>query len=89
MGDVYLARHPRLPRHDALKVLPLSVSSDEEFRTRFEREADFAGTLWHLHHSRPSNSPRSWTPTMWAAEYRLVMADRFAVWNEITGTTAA
>ena len=23
------------------------------------------------------------------AEYRLVMADRFAVWNEITGTTAA
>jgi putative transposase len=24
-----------------------------------------------------------------AAEYRLVMADRFAVWNEITGTTAA
>ena len=24
-----------------------------------------------------------------AAEYRLVMADRFAVWNGITGTTAA
>ena len=24
-----------------------------------------------------------------AAEYRLVMAYRFAVWNEITGTTAA
>ena len=24
-----------------------------------------------------------------AAKYRLVMADRFAVWNQITGTTAA
>ena len=24
-----------------------------------------------------------------AAEYRLVIADRFAAWNEITGTTAA
>ena len=26
MGEVYLARHPRLPRRDALKVLPESVS---------------------------------------------------------------
>ena len=22
MGEVYLAQHPRLPRHDALKILP-------------------------------------------------------------------
>jgi serine/threonine protein kinase, bacterial len=49
MGEVYLAQHPRLPRHDALKVLPASVSSDTEYRARFEREADIAATLWHPH----------------------------------------
>ncbi|MCX2929716.1 serine/threonine-protein kinase [Mycobacterium sp. CVI_P3] len=47
MGEVYLAQHPRLPRRDALKVLPASVSGDTEYRARFEREADIAATLWH------------------------------------------
>lgn len=47
MGEVYLAQHPRLPRRDALKVLPASVSNDSEYRARFEREADMAATLWH------------------------------------------
>jgi serine/threonine-protein kinase len=47
MGEVYLAQHPRLPRQDALKVLPASVSSDSEYRERFNREADIAATLWH------------------------------------------
>ena len=47
MGEVYLARHPRLPRNDALKVLPRSVTGDDEYRARFEREADIAATLWH------------------------------------------
>jgi serine/threonine protein kinase len=28
MGEVYLAEHPRLPRRDALKVLPADVSAD-------------------------------------------------------------
>jgi serine/threonine protein kinase, bacterial len=49
MGEVYLAAHPRLPRRDALKVLPASVSSDAEYRERFEREADIAATLWNPH----------------------------------------
>jgi serine/threonine-protein kinase len=49
MGEVYLAQHPRLPRRDALKVLPATVSSDPEYRARFEREADIAATLWHPH----------------------------------------
>lgn len=49
MGEVYLAQHPRLPRQDALKVLPSSVSSDTEYRARFDREADIAATLWHPH----------------------------------------
>ena len=49
MGEVYLAQHPRLPRRDALKVLPASVSADDDYRRRFEREADIAATLWHPH----------------------------------------
>jgi serine/threonine protein kinase len=49
MGEVYLARHPRLPRSDALKVLPAALTDDAEFRRRFEREADLAATLWHQH----------------------------------------
>jgi serine/threonine protein kinase, bacterial len=49
MGEVYLAQHPRLPRRDALKVLPMSVSADTEYRERFNREADIAATLWHPH----------------------------------------
>ena len=47
MGEVYLARHPRLPRRDALKVLPVAVSQDSTFRERFTREADLASGLWH------------------------------------------
>jgi serine/threonine protein kinase, bacterial len=49
MGEVYLAEHPRLPRHDALKVLPADVSADPEFRSRFNREADLAAALFHPH----------------------------------------
>lgn len=49
MGEVYLTEHPRLPRLDALKVLPEAVSADAEYRVRFEREADLASTLWHPH----------------------------------------
>jgi serine/threonine protein kinase, bacterial len=49
MGEVYLAQHPRLPRRDALKILPTDVSADREFRERFNREADLAATLWHPH----------------------------------------
>ncbi|MEO6793924.1 MAG: serine/threonine-protein kinase [Mycobacterium sp.] len=49
MGEVYLAEHPRLPRRDALKVLPATVSADPGFRERFNREADLAASLWHPH----------------------------------------
>jgi hypothetical protein len=47
MGEVYLARHPRLPRSDALKVLAAQFTTDPDFRARFEREADLAGALSH------------------------------------------
>jgi serine/threonine protein kinase len=49
MGEVYLAQHPRLPRQDALKILSLPSTADEEFRARFNREAELAATLWHPH----------------------------------------
>jgi serine/threonine protein kinase, bacterial len=49
MGEVYLAQHPRLPRRDALKILPTDVSADRDFRERFNREADLAATLFHPH----------------------------------------
>jgi serine/threonine-protein kinase len=64
MGEVYLARHPRLPRHDALKVLPAAISNDADFRSRFAREADLAATLWHPHivgvHDRGEFEGRLW-----------------------------
>ncbi len=47
MGEVYLVEHPRLPRKDALKVLPVHFSGDAEYRERFLREADLAASLWH------------------------------------------
>ena len=49
MGEVYLAKHPRLPRRDALKLLGRNVSADPSFHDRFLREADVASTLWHPH----------------------------------------
>ncbi|HUH72671.1 MAG TPA: protein kinase [Mycobacterium sp.] len=49
MGQVYLAQHPRLPRRDALKILPRDLTADDEFRQRFNREADLAAGLYHEH----------------------------------------
>lgn len=46
-GDLYVARHPRLPRLDALKILPTSLTGDLDFRQRFERDADQAAALRH------------------------------------------
>jgi serine/threonine protein kinase, bacterial len=47
MGTVYLAAHPRLPRQDALKVLPTQWTADPEYRERFLREADLTASLSH------------------------------------------
>ncbi|WP_084476875.1 serine/threonine-protein kinase [Nocardia ignorata] len=47
MGSVYLARHPRLPRWTALKLLNQELFSDAEIRARFEREADLVAQLDH------------------------------------------
>ncbi|MFD4353341.1 protein kinase [Nocardia sp. NPDC058518] len=47
MGTVYLARHPRLDRLTALKLLNRDLFADERVRARFEREADLAAGLDH------------------------------------------
>jgi serine/threonine protein kinase len=47
MGEVYLVHHPRLPRLDAVKLLPAAASSDHSYRERFQREADMAAGLDH------------------------------------------
>jgi serine/threonine-protein kinase len=47
MGTVYLAAHPRLPRQDALKVLPAQWTADPQYRERFLREADLTASLSH------------------------------------------
>src|SRR5690348_9454200 len=64
MGEVYLAQHPRLPRRDALKVLPTEISADTEYRGRFDREADIAASLWHPHivavHDRGEHQGQLW-----------------------------
>jgi len=64
MGDVYLVQHPRLPRLDAMKVLRETASANEEFRIRFEREANIAAGLWHPHivglHDRGEFEGRLW-----------------------------
>ena len=48
MGSVYLVRHPRLPRHDALKLLRAELCNDPAFVGRFEREADTVAQLDHF-----------------------------------------
>lgn len=47
MGVVYLARHPRLERSVALKVLNDTFAQDYRARARFEREAALITTLDH------------------------------------------
>jgi serine/threonine protein kinase, bacterial len=64
MGEIYLAQHPRLPRNDALKVMPTFCNDDHEYRVRFKREADIAATLWHPHivgvHDRGEENGQLW-----------------------------
>ena len=49
MGEVYKARDTRLERTVAIKVLPPHLSSSEEVRQRFEREAKTISSLSHPH----------------------------------------
>ncbi|WP_280511317.1 serine/threonine-protein kinase [Nocardia farcinica] len=71
MGTVYLARHPRLPRSVALKVLDAAAGADPEFRARFAREADIAVRLDHPHvveiYDRGAEDERLWISMRYVA----------------------
>lgn len=47
MGVVYKARHVRLGRMVALKILVPELAADETFRTRFVRESQMAASIDH------------------------------------------
>jgi Tol biopolymer transport system component/predicted Ser/Thr protein kinase len=47
MGEVYRAKDTRLDRTVAIKVLPTHLSSNADFRARFEREAKAISGLQH------------------------------------------
>jgi serine/threonine protein kinase, bacterial len=85
MGEVYLAQHPRLPRRDALKILPTDVSANREFRERFNREADLAATLFHPHivgvHDRGEFDEQLWISMDYieGTDAAQLMRDRYPV----------
>ncbi|WP_051178143.1 bifunctional serine/threonine-protein kinase/ABC transporter substrate-binding protein [Nocardia concava] len=64
MGEVFLARHPRLPRLVALKLLARELASQAETRARFEREAELIARLDHPNivtvHDRGVEDGRLW-----------------------------
>jgi tRNA A-37 threonylcarbamoyl transferase component Bud32 len=47
MADVYKGYHPLIDRYVAIKVLRATFADDEEFRTRFQREATAVARLRH------------------------------------------
>jgi serine/threonine protein kinase len=83
MGEVYLAQHPRLPRHDALKILRADVSDDGEFRERFIQEADLAASLSHPNiikvHDRGECDGQLWIATEYidGTDAAQLMRDRY------------
>lgn len=64
MGSVYLARHPHLPKRDALKLLRPELCADPVFAARFHREAETVARLSHPHilpvHDRGSEDGQLW-----------------------------
>lgn len=84
MGEVYLVEHPRLPRREALKVLPAGVSADPLYRKRFEREADLVAGLWHPHiveiHDRGEHNGQLWITMDYVdgTDAARLLADRYA-----------
>ena len=49
MGEVYRARDTRLDRTVAVKILPIHLCENPEFKQRFEREARTVSSLNHPH----------------------------------------
>ena len=47
MASVFHAHDPRFDRDVAVKILPIALTHDPQFRTRFDREAKTIGLLEH------------------------------------------
>src|ERR1700694_601616 len=81
MGEVYLVQHPRMPRREALKILPAGVSAASDFRARFGRESDLAATLWHPHivgvHDRGEFEGQLWLAMDFVDGAAQLMRDRY------------
>ncbi|WP_347567325.1 protein kinase [Nocardia sp. AG03] len=79
MGVVYLARHPRLPRLTALKLLSRELSADAEIRQRFEREADLVAQLEHPNivnvYDRGTEDDQLWISMQFVAGTDVATAD--------------
>ena len=98
MGEVYLARHPRLPRQEALKILRIDISNDDSFRQRFIREADSIASLEHPNivtvHDRGDTDGRLWIATQYVdgSDAAQQLRDRYPVGmpvDEVAGITTA
>jgi serine/threonine protein kinase, bacterial len=65
-------QHPRLPRYDALKILPAQFTIDREYRERFNREVDMVARLWHPNivgvHDRGEDNGQLWITMDYVAE---------------------
>ena len=59
MGEVYRARHAKLERDVAIKVLPEAFTADPDRLARFEREAQVLATLNHPNIARIYGSRRT------------------------------
>jgi serine/threonine-protein kinase len=64
IGELYLAEHPRLPRHEALKIVSADLSADPEYRYRFKQTTGRVAALWHPNivslHDRGEFEDRLW-----------------------------
>ena len=98
MGEVYLAQHPRLPRHEALKVLRTDISNDDNFRQRFIREADSIAALEHPNivtvHDRGQTDNQLWISTQYVdgTDAARLLQSRYPAGmpaDEVTDITAA
>ena len=56
MGEVYLVRHPRLPRFEALKILRADLSADPDYQQRFNRDVKPANIM--ISHPDDGSTPR-------------------------------
>lgn len=82
-GELYLAQRPDLPGWRALKILPVRLWADDEFRARFHRETQSVATLFHVNivelHERGECDGQLWAAMDYVdgSDVAKLMADRF------------